>query len=110
MYNLSTYRCSTHNIPDNIDKSWYRGIHITFISIKKCSRNTDGGKEDCTTFSSIKIAMIALQKSLNADLLITIHTALGHTFWFIKIAMIALQKLLNADLLITIQTALGHSY
>ena len=110
-YNLSTYHCSTHNFPDDVDKSWYRGIpHIylktTATEPSSALRNaveienvltskfgskenippiillyTDGGPEHCITFLSVKIKMIAIQKSLNADSLIAVRTASGHSYW-----------------------------
>ena len=40
---------------------------------------TDGGPEHRSNFLSVKIALIALQKSLNADMLVAVRTALGHS-------------------------------
>ena len=99
----------THNIPNNLDKSWHKGnphvslkvtatepslalnaVKIENVLISKfCSNNnippiillyTDCGPEHHTTFLSVKIAMTALQKSLNANLLIAVHTAPGHLY------------------------------
>ena len=83
----------THDIPDDVDKSWYRGIPHVYLKItatepSSALRNaveienvliskfgnkqnippiilpyTDGGPEHRTAFLSVKIAMIALQKT-----------------------------------------------
>ena len=41
---------------------------------------TDGSPEHRSNFQSVKIALDALQKSLNADMLVAIRTAPGHSF------------------------------
>ena len=41
---------------------------------------TDGGPEHRSNFLSVKIALIALQKSLNADMLVAVRTAPRHSF------------------------------
>ena len=41
---------------------------------------TDGGSEHCTTFLSIKIAIITLQKYLNLDHILVARTAPGHSY------------------------------
>lgn len=99
-----------HDIPTDIDESWYRGTPHVFLKItatepSSALRNavevenvllakygtkenippiiiiyTDGGPEHRTNFLSVKIAMIALQKSINADLLIAVRTAPGHSY------------------------------
>ena len=96
-----------HDIPDEVDKSWYRGhahiymrisatepssalrnsAEIENVVIQRYGRRglvpsiliiyTGGGPEHRTTYLSVNIAMIALQKSLNLDLLLTVRTAPG---------------------------------
>ena len=41
---------------------------------------TDGGQEHRSNFLSVKIALTVLQKSLNADMLVAVRTAPGHSF------------------------------
>ena len=41
---------------------------------------TDSGLEHRSNFLSMKITLIALQKSLNADMLVAVRTAPGHSF------------------------------
>lgn len=41
---------------------------------------TDGGPEHRTTFLSVKIAVIALQKALNADMIVALRIAPGHSY------------------------------
>ena len=41
---------------------------------------TDGGQEHRSNFLSVKIALTVLQKSLNADMLVAVQTAPGHSF------------------------------
>ena len=65
---IPTVRLS-HDIPDEVDKSWHCGIIILYI---------DGSPEHRSNFLSMKITLIALQKSLNADLLVAVRTAPGH--------------------------------
>ena len=99
----------SHEIPNNIENSWYRGVPYVYLKlaatepssalrnaaevkrlmISKFGENnilpivilyTDGGPEHRNIFPSVKIAMIALQQALNADLLVALRTALGHSF------------------------------
>ena len=100
----------SHDIPDEVDKSWYRGIPYVYLKItatdpSSAIRNaaevedilthnyqgkqnippiiilyTNGGPEHRSNFLSVKIALIALQKSLNADMLVAVRTAPGHSF------------------------------
>ena len=87
-------------IPDKVDDSWYKGVpcimlKLTAISPSTSIRNaaeianslvfhyggkdrippvlvmyTDGGPEHRSTFLSVKIALIALQRWLNLDMII----------------------------------------
>ena len=41
---------------------------------------TDGDPEHRTSFLSLKIAVITLQKSLNADMIVALRTAPGHSY------------------------------
>ena len=41
---------------------------------------TDGGPEHRTTFLSVKIALICLQKFLNLDQVLAVRTAPGHSY------------------------------
>ena len=99
----------SHEIPNNIDNSWYRGVpyvylklaatepsfalrkasEVKWVLISKFGENnippivilyTDGGPEHRATFLSVKIAMTALQRALNAVLLVALRTASGHSF------------------------------
>ena len=98
-----------HDLPPKIDQSWYRGqpyiyVKITATEPSSALRNsvgienalikkygtkehippiviiyTDGGPEHRTNFLSVEIAVIALQKSLNSDMIIALRTGLGHS-------------------------------
>ena len=100
----------SHDIPDEVNQSWYRGVPYVFLKLtatepSSAIRNsaeikdilihryrtkenippiiliyTDGGPEHRTNFLSVKIAAIALQKSLNADMVLALRTAPGHSF------------------------------
>ena len=97
----------SHKIPNKIDNSWYRGVLYVYLKLAAPSSalrntaevkqvltskfgknnippivilNTDEGPEHRTTFLSVKIAMIALQEALNADLLVALRTAPGQSF------------------------------
>ena len=100
----------SHEIPDDINGSRYRGQPYVFIKVSATEpssalRNaaelksvliarysdlhsispiillyTDGGSEHRTSFLSVKIAVIALQKSLNADMIVALRTAPGHSY------------------------------
>ena len=99
----------SHEIPNNIDNSWYRGVPYVYLKlvatepssalrnpaevkpvlILKFGKNSippkvilyiDRSQEHRTTFLSVKIAMVALQQALNADLLVALRTAPGHLF------------------------------
>ena len=97
-----------HDLPPTIDQSWYRGqpyiyVKITATEPSSALRNsieienalikkyatkknippvviiyTDRGPEHPTNFLSVKIAVIALQKLLNSDMIIALRTAPGH--------------------------------
>ena len=41
---------------------------------------TDGGPEHRTTFLSVKIALVCLQKFLNLDQMLAVRTASGHSY------------------------------
>ena len=99
-----------HDIPDEVEGSWYRGkphvlLKVTASCPSTALRNareianmlvsyygskedvppvlflyTDGGPEHRTNFLSVKIAMIALKKFFNLDLLIAARTAPGHSY------------------------------
>ena len=99
-----------HEIPDEVDKSWYRGTPYVYLKItatdpSSALRNaaeiedmlthryqgkenippiiviyTDGGPEHRSNFLSVKIALIALQKSLDADMPVAVRTAPGHSY------------------------------
>ena len=98
-----------NEIPDDVSSSWYRGkphvmLKIAALEPSTALRNaretadiliehygaenvppvlflyTDGGPEHRTNFLSVKIAMIALKKFLNLDLLVAARTAPGHSF------------------------------
>ena len=98
---IPTVRLS-HDIQDEVDKSWYCGIPYVYLKImttdpSSALRNaaevkdilthcyqgkqnipliiilyTDAGPEHRSNFLSAKIALIALQKSLNADMLVAV--------------------------------------
>ena len=100
----------SHTIPNKVDDSWYRGKPYVFLKITATEpstalRNaaelkdvlltrhssmeaippiiilyTDGGHEHRTTFLSVKIAIILLQKYLNADMVLHVRTEPGHSF------------------------------
>ena len=100
----------SHNIPDEVDKSWYRGIPYVYLKIMATDPSsalrtatevedilthrylgkkniqpiiklyTDGGPEHRSNFLSVKIALVALQKSLNADILVAVRTPPRHSF------------------------------
>ena len=100
----------SHDIPGDVDKSWYRGIPYVYLKItatdpSSALRNaaeienvltqrfngkenippiiiiyTDGGSEHRSNFLSVKIALITLQKSLNVDMLLAICPAPGHSY------------------------------
>ena len=106
---IPTVRLS-HDIPDEVDKSWYCGIPYVYLKVTAIDplsalRNatevegmethyyqgkqnipliimlyTDGGPEHRSNFLSVKIALIALQTSLNADMLVAVRTAPGYSF------------------------------
>ena len=89
-----------HEISNNIDNSWYRGVPRVYLKlaatepsstlrnaaevkqelISKSGKNippivilyTNGGPEHRTTFLSVKIAMTALQQALYIDLLVAL--------------------------------------
>ena len=99
-----------NDIPESIEKSWYRGkacvgIKMTATDPSSALRNateiakvlinkygskeavppililyTDGGPENRTTFLSVKIALICLQKFLNLDQALAVRTAPGHSY------------------------------
>ena len=99
-----------NDIPEEVDGSWYRGksmvsLKITATDPSSALRNakeianvliekydtkenvppvlilyTDGGPEHRTTFLSVKIAMISLQKYLNLDQILAVRTAPGHLY------------------------------
>ena len=99
-----------HKVPRTIGNSWYRGqpyiyVKITPTELSSALRNvveieqvltqqyrgkenippilriyTDGGPEHRTNFMSVKLAIIALHQSINADLTIVLRTVPGHSF------------------------------
>ena len=99
-----------NDIPERVDKSWYRGkacvsINISATDPSTALRNatavpnvliekfntkeagppvlilyTDGGPEHRTTFLSVKIAIICLQKYLDLDQVLAVRTAPGHYY------------------------------
>ena len=104
---IPTVRLS-HDIPDEVDKSWHCGFPYVYLKItatdpSSALRNAvevedilthhyqgkqnippiiilyiDGSPEHRSNFLSMKIILIALQKSLNAYLLVAVRTAPGH--------------------------------
>ena len=90
------------HIPDEVDKSWYHGIPYVYLKITATDPSsalhnatkvedilahryqgkqnippiiilyTDGGPEHRSNFLFVKIALNALQKSLNADMLVAV--------------------------------------
>ena len=100
----------SHDIPDEVDKSWYHGIPYVYLKItvtdpSSALRNavevkdilthryqgkqnipliiilyTDSGPQHRSNLLSMKIALIALQKSLNTDMLVAVRTAPVHSF------------------------------
>ena len=99
-----------NNIPESIEKSWYHGkacvgIKMTATNPLSALRNAteivkvlinkygskeavppililymDGGPKHHTTFLSVKITLICLQKFLNLDQVLAVHTAPGHSY------------------------------
>ena len=99
-----------NEVPSTVDGSWYRGtpylgVKVTALQSSTALRNareiagclilrygskevfppvlivySDGGPEHRTTFLSVKIAMIALSKFLNLDMLLLARTAPGHSW------------------------------
>ena len=99
-----------NDIPESIEKSWYHGkacvgIKMTATDPSSALRNateiakvlinkygskeavppililyTDSGPEHHTTFLSVKIALICLQKFLNFDQVLAVRTAPGHSY------------------------------
>ena len=99
-----------NDIPESIETSWYNGkacvgIKMTATDPSSALRNateiakvlinkygskeavppnlilyTDGGPEHHTTFLSVKIALICLQKFLNLDQVLAVCTAPGHSY------------------------------
>ena len=99
-----------NHINESFEDSWYRGelnvlLKITAISPSSALKNarevgdvsivkygsveqippalimyTDGGPEHRTTFLSVKITIIALQKFLNLDHILVARTAPGHSY------------------------------
>ena len=90
----------THDILDDVDKSWYRGIPHVYLKIT------------ATELSSALRNAVEIEENIPPIILLSTDAGLKHrtTFLFVKIPMIALQKSLNADLLIAARTAPGHSY
>ena len=99
-----------NEVPSTVDGSWYRGtpyvgVKVTALQSSTALRNAreiadclilkygskeevppvlivycDGVPEHRTTFLSVKIAMIALSKFLNLDMLLLARTAPGHSW------------------------------
>ena len=99
-----------NDIPTDVNESWYRGRPCVLLKISatcpsSALRNateiskiilrkygsienvppvlfvyTDGGPEHRTTFLSVKIALITLQRYLNLDQVVAVRTAPGHSF------------------------------
>ena len=99
-----------NDIPERVDKSWYRGKACVGIKISATDPSTalqngtevasaliekfdtkeavppvlilytDGGPEHRTTYLSVKIAMICLQKYLDLDQVLAVRTAPGHSY------------------------------
>ena len=99
-----------NDIPESIEKSWYHGkacvgikmtatnpsssllntTEIVEVLINKYGSKeavppililyTDDGPKHCTTFLSVKITLICLQKILNLDQVLTVHTAPGYSY------------------------------
>ena len=99
-----------NDIPESIEKSWYHGkacvgIKMTATNPSSALRNLteiakvlinkygskgavppililymDGGPEHRTTFLSVKIALICIQKFLNLDKVLAVRTAPGNSY------------------------------
>ena len=59
---------------------WYKGTVVEAWCLQYWSFYTDGGPEHRTTYLPVNITMIALQKSLNLDLLLTVRAARGSSY------------------------------
>ena len=93
-----------NDIPERVDESWYRekacvgdpstalqnATEVANVLIEKFDTKeavppvlilyTDGGPEHQTTYISVKIAMICLQKYLDLDQVLAVRTAPGHSY------------------------------
>ena len=99
-----------NDMPESVDKSWYRGKACVGINIS--STDPSIASQNVTKVADVLIEKVATKEAVPPVLILYTDGGPEHrtTFLSVRIALVCLQKYLDLDQVLAVRTAPGHSY